>query len=219
MENGKTIEPSGLAQIKFDGDSPFELFQSWRKDAINTDLVLPDALTFATCNGDGKVTARTVRLRRIEPDGFVIMTDRRSRKARDLAEVPSGAMVFLWCYVDDEGRTINRQVRVEGEVLELQPEQYQDLYDAEPLFCKIRSHICQQGKPVDWYEHKRHHDEVYDRVRNEGLELPMPPHFVAYKLVANVMDFYYAYDELIGDRLLFVLDPDTKKWKYNHVYA
>lgn len=67
-------------------------------------------------------------------------------------------------------------MRVEGPVKELQPHEYQDLYDAEPLYCKIRSHICHQGQPIDWMEHKQNHDELFEKVHKQEQDLPMPDH-------------------------------------------
>ncbi|XP_067013255.2 pyridoxine/pyridoxamine 5'-phosphate oxidase isoform X2 [Anabrus simplex] len=195
------------------------MFQEWRQEAKKNGHLNPDALVFATANRQGRVTARTVLLRRLESDGFVIMTDRRGRKARDLAECPEASIVFYWSYLKD-GELIHLQVRAEGAVVELEPHQYQDLYDSEPVVCKIRSHLCTQGAQVeDWEEYKARHDELLQQWRQGLNTLPMPDHFVAYKLIPDVMDFFYASGMNIGDRRLFVWDKELKQWTYKRIQA
>lgn len=68
------------------------------------------------------------------------------------------------------------QVRIEGDVVELSPDQYGDIYEREPLYCKIRTHLCHQGTEVDWDEHKKRHDEMYKKVSEGVLALPCPDH-------------------------------------------
>jgi len=65
---------------------------------------------------------------------------------------------------------------MEGPVTELKPEDYQDIYDREPLFCKVRSHVCNQGQPVSWEEQKEKHDQIFQENKDGKNSLPMPEH-------------------------------------------
>ncbi|XP_067013256.1 pyridoxine/pyridoxamine 5'-phosphate oxidase isoform X2 [Anabrus simplex] len=219
-KNGYTTpRESGLAEIKLKSEYPLDMFKEWHQEVKKSGHLTPDALVFSTTNREGRVTSRTVYLRRLESDGFVIMTDRRGRKARDLAECPQASIVFFWSYLKD-GDVICSQVRAEGAVVELEPHQFQDLYDNEPLFCKIRSHLCRQGAPVeDWQEYKARHDELLQQWKQGENTLPMPDHFVAYKLIPDVMDFYQAWGTNIGDRRLFVWDKELEQWTSKRVQA
>lgn len=67
-------------------------------------------------------------------------------------------------------------MRVEGTMKRLMKEEYQHLYDREPLYCKVRSHLCHQGREVNWEELKQRHDEILDSVRKNDNDLPMPDH-------------------------------------------
>lgn len=68
------------------------------------------------------------------------------------------------------------QVRVEGPVEVLGENDMKELYETEPLFCKIRAHICHQGKPVDWEQHKNNHDKLLQEFEENGHQLERPPH-------------------------------------------
>ncbi|XP_034178399.2 pyridoxine/pyridoxamine 5'-phosphate oxidase [Osmia lignaria lignaria] len=128
-------------------------------------------------------------------------------------------MCYLWFYVNEQEQEITRQVRVEGTMKRLMKEEYQHLYDREPLYCKVRSHLCHQGREVNWEELKQRHDEILDSVHKNDNDLPMPDHFVGYKLSPTMMEFYFARDHLIGDRLLYRKDTSTDSWTHHRIAA
>ncbi|KAI5721764.1 hypothetical protein M8J77_025380 [Diaphorina citri] len=168
---------------------------------------------------DGKVSSRTLLLRRLEEDGFVIMTDNRSRKHAQISENKHAALVFLWCYRTGNGdQAINRQVRVEGELEILTQDRFEDLYNREPLYCKIRAHLCHQDQATDWDEAKATHDAIYDKCKR-GVDLPMPGHFIAYKLHPRTLEFYHAYSNEIADRILYSKASSSSPWKRKRLFA
>lgn len=104
-------------------------------------------------------------------------------------------------------------------MIRLKKEEFQHLYDREPLYCKVRAHLCHQGREVNWEELKRRHDEILDSVRRNDNDLPMPDHFVGYKLLPTMMEFYFARDQLIGDRLLYRKDTPSGSWQHHRIAA
>lgn len=53
--------------------------------------------------------------------------------------------------------------------------EYAEIYEREPLFCKLRSHVCHQGQPVSWDAQKEVHDKLYEQSKSdEKNSLPMP---------------------------------------------
>jgi pyridoxamine 5'-phosphate oxidase len=85
-------------------------------------------------------------------------------------------MVFLWLNKTDDNLPQTRQVRIEGTVSKLNTDNMKELYDIEPLFCKIRAQICEQGKEVVWEQLKRDHDQLFDKVIKNNVQLPKPDH-------------------------------------------
>src|SRR5512140_1664561 len=88
---------------------PFRQFARWFDDALRAELPLPNAMTLATADADGRPSARVVLLKGADADGFVFYTNYESRKARELAANPYASLVFLWTPME-------RQVRIEGTV-------------------------------------------------------------------------------------------------------
>ena len=219
MGSKQGLDLSDLAKIEEEIEHPVELFRIWRDQARRYNPRAPDACCLATVSKNCEVSARNVVLREFDNDGFVIVTDRRSRKVDNIENVPQVAMCYLWFYVNEQEQEITRQVRVEGTMKRLMKEEYQHLYDREPLYCKVRSHLCHQGREVNWEELKERHDEILDSVRKNDNDLPMPDHFVGYKLLPTMMEFYFARDHLIGDRLLYRKDTANGSWTHHRIAA
>ena len=69
---------------------PMDLFDTWMGDVLRAGLPEPTAMVLATVSADQRPRARMVLLKSSGPEGFTFYTNRTSRKASDLAEVPRG---------------------------------------------------------------------------------------------------------------------------------
>lgn len=49
------------------------------------------------------------------------------------------------------------------------------MYDDQPLFCKIRAHLCHQDQEVNWDDLNVKHDELVKRAE-QGEDFPIPEH-------------------------------------------
>jgi pyridoxamine 5'-phosphate oxidase len=63
---------------------------------VDAQVIEPNAMTLATITTDGKPAARIVLLKDFDERGFVFYTNFQSRKGQELAQTPSGALVFWW---------------------------------------------------------------------------------------------------------------------------
>jgi len=73
---------------------PFPLFDSWFKEARETELNDSNAMTIATADANGQPAARMVLLKGHDRNGFVFYTNQESRKAADIAANPKAAKVI-----------------------------------------------------------------------------------------------------------------------------
>ena len=74
------------------------------------------AMTLATATRDGRPSARIVLLRGLDERGLTFFTNRTSRKGDELRSNPRAAVAIHWW-------ELGRQVRVEGTVEEVSPEE------------------------------------------------------------------------------------------------
>ena len=75
---------------------PLAQFARWLDEARAAGLELPEAMTLATADADGRPSARTVLLKGADADGFRFFTNTESRKAAELAANPHAALAFHW---------------------------------------------------------------------------------------------------------------------------
>ncbi|XP_032667388.1 pyridoxine-5'-phosphate oxidase-like [Odontomachus brunneus] len=217
MEKTINVDCAGLARID-PLDDPVDLFKVWRNEVITFHEGIVDVCCLATLSKDYKISSRNLLLREFDNDGFIIMTDARSRKVDDMEHNPYTAMCFLWNYKNDKQHKVSRQVRIEGPMKRLEKPAYEYMYDKEPLYCKIRSYLCHQDQPADWDDLNRRYNEILAEAKN-GENLSMPDHYVAYKLAPEMMEFFYAWDELIADRIRFEKNKLTGRWEHQRIAA
>src|SRR3954464_15949754 len=71
-------------------------FERWLDDALNAPLPEPNAMVLSTADAAVRRSARNVLLKLVDERGFVLKTSLGSRKGRDVAANPHGALVFTW---------------------------------------------------------------------------------------------------------------------------
>ena len=93
---------------------PIALFHCWMRDAEHSELNDPNAMSLATATPGGIPSVRIVLLKRLDERGFTFYTNGESRKGCELRANLQAALCFHW-------KSRKRQVRVEGEIVELPP--------------------------------------------------------------------------------------------------
>ena len=89
--------------------NPLKQFEIWFNDAINEQLLEPNAFSLATVGNDMMPSIRTVLLKIFDEKGFVFFTNYKSTKAKQIEENPKAAALFAWLELE-------RQVKIEGSI-------------------------------------------------------------------------------------------------------
>src|ERR1039458_4017860 len=92
--------------------TPLQLLDGWLADARMAGVPEPGATAFVTGGQDGRPSARTVLLKRLEDDALVFTSALWTRKAREIAANPHVALLFYW-------PSVGRQVHVTGRAIEI----------------------------------------------------------------------------------------------------
>ena len=120
---------------------PLATFREWFEEARAAGVEVPEAMTLATADAEGRPSARMVLLKSADERGFTFFTGYESRKGRELAGNPRAALVFYW-------RELGRQVRVEGSVSRLPAEESDAYWATRPLRSRAAAAASRQSEPI-----------------------------------------------------------------------
>ncbi len=182
---------------------PIKQFQRWFDEALAANLKLPEAMTLAAATKEGKPSARMVLLKDVDEQGFVFYTNYNSRKAKELASNPVGALLFYWTEQD-------RQVRIEGTVSKVSVEESDAYFQTRPRDTQLGALASSQSEVVsNRAELDRRFAELEQQYK--GHPIPQPAHWGGYRLKPNSIEFWQHGGARMHDRILYDLQED-RSW-------
>lgn len=182
---------------------PVALFDRWLADVVGAGLPEPNAMVLATVDALQRPRGRMVLLKEHGPDGFVFYTNRTSRKARDLAEVPRACLIFPW-------HALRRQVIAEGVVTPLSPEQSEPYFRTRPRGSQLGAWTSRQSSVVGSRAELERRFAELDRRWPDAV--PMPDFWGGYQVVPDVLEFWQGRENRLHDRFRYRKDPPRPGW-------
>ena len=181
----------------FDAESsedPLALFRIWMAEAAATEPNDPDAVALATSTPDGRPSVRMVLMKRLDQRGFSFYTNAESQKGTELLANPNAAMCFHW-------KTQRRQVRVEGAVSELPPEDADRYFRSRGRLSQIGALASQQSRPLSSREHLEMLAAALVKRYPDGV--PRPDYWRGYVLAPERIEFWQQGADRLHDRIVF----------------
>ena len=159
----------------------------------------PTAMTLATADADGRVSARMVLLKGVDARGFRFFTNYDSAKAEQLDANPQAALCFHWKRAAPHAQV---QVRVEGRVGKLPAAESDAYFATRARGSQVGAWASLQSQPLaDRDEFERAVDAVERRF--EGVTIPRPPNWGGYLLVPDRIEFWYGAEHRLHERQLY----------------
>ena len=176
-------------------DDPIALFEAWYAEAKAAEINDPDAMSVATATASGFPSVRIVLLKGHGPEGFTFYTNAESRKGDELAANPNAALLFHW-------KSLRRQVRIEGAVEEVSPEEADAYFATRGRDSQIGAWASDQSRPLPA------RGELLARFaaareRYAGAPVPRPPHWSGYRLVPGALEFWQDREHRLHERRRF----------------
>jgi pyridoxamine 5'-phosphate oxidase len=181
---------------------PLDLFDTWMGDVIRAGLPEPTAMVLATVSADQRPRARMVLMKSSGPDGFTFYTNRTSRKARDLAEVPEACLLFPWY-------AMHRQVIIEGPVEALSTAESEPYFHSRPHGSQLGARASRQSTALSSRAELEDRYAELERRWPEGTEIPMPDFWGGYRLRPQRMEFWQGRPSRLHDRFRYSRHEDA----------
>jgi pyridoxamine 5'-phosphate oxidase len=158
---------------------PLTLFHEW---------VQGDEMVIATATADGRPSARALLLKSADERGFTFFTGYTSRKGLELEANPRAALLF---------RREGLQVRVEGAVERVPPEESDAYWQTRPVGSRRSAAASHQSEPIESRE------ELEAAVAAQSPEPERPERWGGFRLVPDRYEFWRHRDDRLHERHLF----------------
>jgi len=197
----------GLEERDLHAD-PAEQLRRWLRDAARARIVEPTAMTLATAGVDARPSARIVLVKNVDEHGIVFFTNYESRKASDLETNPHAALVWYW-------GPLGRQVRAEGTVARIPPEESAAYFKTRPRGSRIGAWVSRQSSVLE--DRKELEEKVAEFEKQyRGRDIPLPPFWGGYRLDPHMFEFWQARENRLHDRFRYSRSAD--RWIIDRLF-
>ena len=187
---------------------PIALFQTWFREAIDSGIREPLAMTVATVDPSGHPDARMMLLKGVDERGFVFYTNLGSAKAQALMHDSRVALCLFWA-------EIGKQVRVRGRA-SIVPDEEADTYFAKrPRLSQISAWASKQSQPMRGYFELE--TEVAKSALRFGLrKIPRPRFWSGFRVVPDRIEFWLQKPFRRHQRILY--ERSCEGWQKHWLY-
>jgi pyridoxamine 5'-phosphate oxidase len=170
----------------------------------------PTAMTLATADAAGRVSARVVLLKGVGADGFRFYTNYESLKGEQLASHPRAALCFHWKLLREQV-----QVRVEGTVAKVTDADSDAYFATRARGSQVGAWASLQSQALP--DRATFEQRVAELERRfEGASVPRPPHWGGYVVQPDRIEFWYGARHRLHERVAYVCEGGV--WRKGMLY-
>jgi pyridoxamine 5'-phosphate oxidase len=184
-------------------NDPFKQFSKWMEEAVKSGIIDASAMILATADKDSIPDVRVVLLKGFDEKGFIFYTNYDSKKGRHLIENPNASILFFW-------KEFERQIRISGSVIKVSAEESEKYFHSRPYESQIAAWASNQSEVIPGREFlEKKFNDIKDKYHDK--EIPLPPNWGGFKLLANYFEFWQGRENRLHDRISYLKEDSA--WK------
>ena len=187
---------AGALHEKSLADSWHEQLQAWLDEAVEANLVEPNAMVLATADAEGMPSSRTVLCKGIDERGVVFYTNYTSNKSHDLQQTRVAAVTFPWL-------SMQRQVNLRGTVEKVSAEETAAYWRERPHGSQLGAWASPQSRVVNGREALEAALNGIESRFSDAERVPVPPHWGGWRIRPDFVEFWQGRPDRLHDRLRF----------------
>ncbi len=181
---------------------PLQALDGWLTEAKASGAPTPSSVAFVTVGADGRPSARTVSLKRLDGDALIFTSALWTRKAQELQGNPHVALLFYW-------PSLGRQVHVTGRAALAERSLAHELFGERDLPNQLQTLVSRQGTPITTLAPLRaKHTHLAT-----AMETPptCPEDWGAIRVYPDTVELFSEAQDRLHDRWLYTREND--RWQ------
>ena len=187
--------------------SPTNQFRKWFDEAINSEILEPNAMVIGTVNINNQPTQRTVLMKAFDERGLVFYTNYNSRKAKQIAENPNVSLIFPWYGLE-------RQVIISGVAEKISKKESLAYFASRPFGSRLGAWVSQQSKVITSRSILEMKLEEMKQKFKDG-KIPLPDFWGGFRVVPNSFEFWQGRPNRLHDRIYYKQEGD--EWAISRI--